>query len=129
MNNQKTATPLWEKCVGTLGLLLLCTGFVYLTWAEMTAQKSPLHIIFNVEKIVPVDKQFAVIVEVGNTSLQSAAALQVEAILLQDGKEMETNTAQIDYIPSNSTRTIGFFFEQDPGLGKLEFRALAYQQP
>lgn len=129
MDNKKPTTPLWEKIVGALGFLLLCSGFIYLSWAQVTAEKKPLHILFTVDKITKVDTHFLVRVKVENSSPQSAAALQVEAALVKDGQEIETSSAQIDYIPSNSTRRIGFFFEQDPGSNTLEFRTTGYQEP
>ena len=129
MGNEKPVTPLWEKIVGALGLILLCSGFIYLTWVEVTTEKSPVNIVFNVDKITAVNTQFLVTVTVKNSSFQSATALQVEAALVKDGLQVETSSAQIDYIPSNSTRTVGFFFKQEPNSEALKFRTLGYQEP
>ena len=129
MSHKKPATPLWEKMVGALGLALLCSGFIYLTWVEITNEKSPIQIVFDVDNIAAVDNHFLVTVSVKNSGLQSAAVLQVEGILLKDGRQVETSNVQIDYLPSNSDRKIGLFFKQDPRSGTLEFRALGYQEP
>jgi uncharacterized protein (TIGR02588 family) len=129
MSNKKPVTPLWEKIVGMLGLVLLCVGFAYLSWENITKEKSPLHILFAVGSIIEVETEFLVTVNVENTGFQSATALQVEGVLLKDGKKIESHRMQIDYIPSNSNRRIGFFFKQDPHLGALEFRALGFQEP
>jgi uncharacterized protein (TIGR02588 family) len=129
MSNKKPVTPLWEKIVGMLGLVLLCFGFAYLSWEKLTKEKSPLHISFAVGNIIEVETEFLVRINVENTGFQSATALQVEGVLSKDGKEMESHKMQIDYIPSNSDRSIGFFFKQDPRLGTLEFRALGFQEP
>jgi uncharacterized protein (TIGR02588 family) len=129
MSNKKPVTPLWEKIVGMLGLVLLCFGFAYLSWENITKETSPLHISFAVGSIIEVETEFLVTVNVENTGFQSATALQVEGVLLKDGKKIESHRMQIDYIPSNSNRRIGFFFKQDPHLGTLEFRALGFQEP
>ncbi len=129
MNNKKTVTPLWEKIVGVAGLVLLCVGFAYLSWEKITRERSPLHISFAIDSIVEVETEFLVKVNVENAGFQSATELQVEGVLLKDGKKIESHKMQIDYIPSNSGRRIGFFFKQDPHLGALEFRALGFQEP
>lgn len=129
MENKKTATPLWEKLVGALGLVLLCCGFIYLTWAEVSADESPLHIVFAIDKITEINTHYLVTVDVENTSHKSAAALQVEGVLVAKGLEVETSSAQVDFLPSSSMRTINFFFKKDPRSGTLEFRASSYQEP
>lgn len=129
MNNKKSATPLWEKLVGALGLILLCCGFIYLTWAEVTAEESPLHVVFTINKITEINNHYLVTVNVENISYQSAAAVQIEGGLVTKGLKVETSSAQLDFLPSSSMRTINFFFKHDPRSGTLEFRASSYQEP
>ena len=129
MNNKKSATPLWEKIVGGLGLVLLCAGFIYLTWTALNNEKSPPDISFDIDAITAMEAGFLVTVNVSNSGSESAAALQVQGVLSKNGVESETYTMEIDYIPSRSTREIGFFFKKDPRTGLLEFNALGYQKP
>lgn len=128
MNHKKHLTPLWEKLVGILGLILLCAGFFYLSWVKITAGESPPEILFRVNNVVPLDSSFLVNVTVRNRGFQTVTALQVQGVL-QVGDEEERNKLAIDYLPANSTRDIGFFFKSDPREGALEFKALGFQAP
>lgn len=129
MSPKENKTPLWENLVGLLGLVLLCVGFVFLTWTKITAKESPPEISFSINTVTQGDSSFLVNVTVKNHGFQSVIALQVEAVLNGDDKNEERSNLEIDYLPSNSTRDIGFFFGEDPRVGELTFKALGYQVP
>lgn len=129
MNQKNKPTPLWENLIGLAGLLLLCAGFIYLTWTKITDDKSPSTVSFLVSGVAQSGTDYAVTVTVKNDGFQSLASLQVEAVLIGEDAQEERNSLEVDYLPSNSTREIGFYFRQNPALGKLEFRALSYQVP
>ncbi len=129
MNKKNNPTPLWENLIGLAGLLLLCAGFIYLTWTKITDDKSPSTVLFSVSDVAQSGTDFVVSVKVKNEGFQSLASLQVEAVVSGEDLQEERNNLEVDYLPSNSTREIGFYFRQNPALGKLEFRALGYQVP
>ena len=122
-------TPTWEKIVGLLGLTLLCIGFAYLGWAAITEQDKPPNIVFTVTEINDLETDFLVQVEVANTGFKSVAGLDIEGRLIPRNGSPETSTAEVDYVPSGSSRSVGLFFNSDPRVGTLSLRALGYQEP
>lgn len=90
---------------------------------------TPPDVLFSIKKISPVSKGFLVEVEVTNTGTQSLAAVYVEGHLRSEMQEPEISHVLLDYLPSRSTSSVGFFFTGDPRIGALEFRPSGYQQP
>ncbi len=127
--SETPATPVWEKIVGLVGFFVLCTGFAYLARAAVTENHAPPQFQFNVEEIKELGSGYLVKVEVANSGYESVAALQMEGRLEGSAQEPETNAIQVDYVPSQSSRKVGFFFQDNPENGKLSFRALGYQEP
>lgn len=128
-DEQPTKTPAWEKILGVFGLLLIGTGFIYLGWAALTENDLPPNITFRVIEINPVDAGFVVQVEVVNKGTQSVAVLTLEGKLTMESGESESSSTQLDYLPSRSKSTAGFFFIQDPREGSLFFKPSGYQEP
>lgn len=122
-------TPAWEKVIGLAGFFLICAGFVYLSWAAVTEKSGPPKMAFEVKEISDLGSVFLVKVKITNTGYESVTALQVEGRLDQKSGSPETNNVQVDYVPSQSSRNVGLFFDTDPKSGKLSFRALGYQEP
>ena len=128
-NTSDTHTPLWEKLLGTLGLLLVLAGFIYLGWMAIHQNEAPPDVSFNITRISQVSDGFLVEVEVINQGSQSLAALYLEGRLTIGDGEPEINHAQVDYLPSRSKGHTGFFFSRDPRAGTLEFKPSGYQEP
>ncbi|MGM8228348.1 hypothetical protein ACSV5M_17335 [Cellvibrio sp. ARAG 10.3] len=124
-----TQTPLWEKLLGILGLLLVLTGFIYLGWMAIHQDAAAPDVSFNITRISQISDGFLVEVEVINKSSQSLAALYLEGRLITGDGEPEINHAQVDYLPSRSKGHTGFFFSRDPRAGTLEFKPSGYQEP
>lgn len=122
-------TPLWEKVMGLVGFLLLCSGIVYLTWMALTEKDLPPEFLFEIKYIHELDSGFLVEVDVANGGSQSVAALYIEARLDNNGEVIERSEAEFDYLPSRSNNTAGLFFHNDPRAHHLTFKALGYQTP
>lgn len=122
-------TPLWEKLLGIVGLLLLLAGFIYLGWMAIHEDDTPPDVLFSITRISQVSDGFLVEVEVTNNGSQSLAALHLKGSLTIEDGEPEINQAQVDYLPSRSKGHAGFFFSRDPRTGTLEFKPSGYQEP
>lgn len=70
---------------------------------------------------------------VGFTAINSGGAtatgLIVRATLMQGEQQVESRDVTVDYLPTQSNRSGGFFFEHDPAEYKLAVTATAYLDP
>ena len=130
MNNRAThaTIPLWEKLAGVLGFCLLAGSIAFLIWKATTEKHVPPQIDFAVQAIDETTPGYHVQVEVYNRGSESVAGLFIRG-QLQTADGAEEVNAEIDYVPSNSRRDIGLFFNSDPRAGSLELKALGYQKP
>jgi uncharacterized protein (TIGR02588 family) len=64
-----------------------------------------------------------------NVGEATATSLTVRATLTDEDKEIESQEATIDYLPMQSSRAGGFFFEHDPADYKLTIGATSYLDP
>lgn len=125
-------TPMWEKVLGLLGLLLLCIGFIYLGWNALSEQQLPPEIVLSVKEVNDLEQGYLVQIEVVNTGSQSVAGLHFEGSLLVDNinrNSTEISNATLDYVPARSKKSAGLYFSNDPRVGILTLRALGYQTP
>jgi len=72
---------------------------------------------------------FLVRFDARNEGNQTASGLVVRATLFQGETEIETSEVTIDYLPTDSTRSGGFFFKHDPQAYSLELAPVGYLDP
>ncbi len=119
----------WEWVFGAVGLLLIVAAIGYLIYAAVTTPGGPPEIELEAGSVERSGPGYLLIVTVGNTGDSTAASLEIEGRLLQDGEVVETSTATIDYVPRLSERTIGLFFTADPAAHEIQLRPLGYAAP
>lgn len=68
-------------------------------------------------------------VKVVNRSRQTAAAVEIEGVLMQSGSQVETSGATLTYVPGNSEAQAGLVFTTDPRRRRLRLRVLGYEKP
>jgi uncharacterized protein (TIGR02588 family) len=124
MGDPKKKAPWLERAAATLGAAIALCLIGILGWEAMQAPGRPPSVSVAVERITPTEGGYIVGVRAQNRSSTTAAGVVIEAEL-----GGERGEATLDYVPGRSSRTAGFFFEQDPRRGELSVRALGYTTP
>jgi uncharacterized protein (TIGR02588 family) len=85
----------------------------------------------EIEAAAPVrqGRVFIVRFDARNVGSQTASGLVVKATLSRGETEIETAEATIDYLPTGSTRSGGFFFQHDPKDYVLDVIPVSYADP
>jgi len=91
--------------------------------------EGPAILAVRAERIIPAQGGFVAEVAVRNLSDSTAAAVQIEGVLMQGGAVVETSRATIDYVPGRGSQQAGLLFTRDPAAHRLEVRATGYQEP
>lgn len=122
-------TPLWEKLVGLAGFILLCAAIGVLLRNAMSVDDSPPLIGFENINITNEDAGFRVAVEVVNSGGTSVSDVEIEGRVTREDGTLEVSSLRFDYLPAQSRRAGGLFFETNPQIGNLEFRPKSFTEP
>jgi uncharacterized protein (TIGR02588 family) len=115
--------------VAALGLLLVLGTVGFLVYRGATTGTRPPSIRIEQRAVTPQQNGFVLEVDVRNDGDRTAAALTLEGELELPGGKKETSDVSLDYVPSNSHRRAGLFFEHDPEKYAVKLRAKGYQEP
>ena len=126
---QRARPPRLEWTVAVFGLLLVLAALGALTYEAVTGETSSPDPLIRVTGVHKVRGGYLAQVEAFNRGGDTAAGLTVEGTLKQNGRDIETSEATLDYLPGRSTREVGLFFTENPQRYRLELRALGYQEP
>lgn len=123
-------TPILEWIAAAIGLLLLlfllgAIGFDVLQGGSRT----PPDIHLSVGASAKVGDRYLVTFEALNKGGASAAALEIEGQLTDQGGVIETSSSTIDYVSGHGKAKGGLYFEHDPSSVTLKVRPLGYQMP
>ena len=125
-------TPFLEKVIGAVGALFLLAIVGFLIY-EVLQPSSPPVVLVAIESITPVTGGYLVQIEAENRGETTASTVEVEGTLTpsdqQDAAPIETSMTTFDYIPSQSSRRGGLFFQADPNQFLLEVVAKGYIEP
>lgn len=124
VSEPKRNAPWLERVAATLGAAIALCLVGVLGWEAMQGPGRPPMVSVAVERVTATEGGYTVEVRAHNRSSTTAADVVIEAEL---GAERGETT--LDYLPGRSSRTAGFFFEQDPRRGALKVRALGYTTP
>jgi uncharacterized protein (TIGR02588 family) len=120
--------PLLEWIVGALGAALFF-GIVGVALHHGATDKgAPPSISAAVERIEPVPDGYVVTFEARNHGDITAAQVRLVARLTTP-TGAEEHEAVLDFVPPQSARRGGFFFENDPRAGVMRIAADGYQDP
>lgn len=117
----------WAVAVASALVVLAAIGF--LVYGAVTGAGTPPEIRVRVERIVPQPHGFVVEFRARNTGGTTAAGVPIRGRLLGAEGEVESAETTIDYVPPESERRGGLFFQNDPRRYRVEIRAEGYDVP
>lgn len=79
--------------------------------------------------VEPMSQGYVMTFKARNVGSTTAAALTVQARLLDGDQVIEEHEATIDYLPEQSERDGGFFFREDPRQHRIELTSDGYASP
>lgn len=118
-----------EWVAAGIGAVLLAVLVGYMAFVGSKQQGDAPRITVANEAPVRVGESWLVRFQVRNSGPATATQLVLKARLMQDDREVEATDVVIDYLPSDSERSGGFLFRNDPAKLRLEFFPAAYQDP
>lgn len=107
--------------------ILAVVGFVLFSGLTSTSSGAVLQVV--PAEIEATGGSFRVTFRVVNSGDETAAAVEVEGVMEQEGARIETSRATIDYVPAHSRREGALLFDRDPREHRLELRAKGYADP
>jgi uncharacterized protein (TIGR02588 family) len=119
----------WEFVFAVVGALLVCSAAGFLLYEALVGESSPPSVRVQVEGIVRLDQGYLVRFRAHNTGATTAAGVQVEGVLSQEGRPVETAETTLDYLPAKSHRSAGLFFENDPRRFRLNIQPKGFEEP
>ena len=125
---EKKTSP-WEWVVGVVSALLVLGAAGFMMYEGFTAPESPPRITLQVDTVIEAEHGYVVEFRASNEGYSTAAGLLVQGELKSDTGTVETSEATIDYVPSQSHRSGGLFFSEDPRRYTLELRPKGYDRP
>ncbi len=123
-------TPLLEWIAAGIGLvsLIFLLGTIGHDALQGGAQVPP-DIVLEARAASRTSKGYVVTFEAFNRGGGTAAALEIEARLMDGDRVIETSTATIDYVAGHGSADGGLFFINDPVTRTVEMRPLGFQTP
>lgn len=125
----KGVTSAAEWVVAGVSALLILAAVGYLFYEALTSPPTPPVIELRVDSILDTEYGYIVEFHARNHGHSTAAQLAVEGVLLDAGRTIQMSRVTIDYVPSESRRSAGIIFTEDPARYTLELRALGYDRP
>lgn len=118
----------WIAAVTGLLVLLLLLGAIGLD-ALQGGVRLPPDIRMDVHPVMKAGDRYLVRFDVRNSGGETAAALEIEGQLTDQGQVIETSSSTIDYVPGHGAAQGGLYFQHDPTGLTLKVRPLGYQAP
>ena len=126
----KARTPLLESLSAAIGLALIGSMLAFLVYESVKINDgAPPVMVVQPTAVQAAHGQHIVEIRVKNLSRKTAAAVQVEGVLMKDGTEAEKSNASFDYVPGKSEREGAIVFSKDPRSHDLRFRVTGFERP
>lgn len=122
-------TSVVEWLAAGIGAVLFAVMIGYMIVVGLKEAEGVPTVRISAEAPVRQGDTFLVRFEARNEGNQTASGLVVRATLSQGETEIETSEVTIDYLPTGSTRSGGFFFKHDPQAYSLELAPVGYLDP
>ena len=122
-------TPILEWVLAAVGVMVAVGIVAYLVFLGLSTGSGPPDLQARAVRTVAQGSSHMVLVEVENVGGGPAAAVVVQGRLFDDGTEVQTSEATIDYVPVNSTTDAAIVFSVPPDQFELQLRVLGYTTP
>ena len=96
---------------------------------SLTGGPPMAEISVRVDEIVPSAQGFLVSLKIENSGNGTAAALNLEGVLMRGRTNVETSLVTVDYVAARSERDAALLFSNDPRQGELTVRPKGYTEP
>lgn len=121
--------PLLEWICAAIGAMLVAATLVTVALQIPGEDKATPRLRVQAVDVVAAEEGHLVRFAVTNASQATAAAVEIEGRLSQDGQVLESSRVTLDYAPRGSTARGGLWFTRDPACCTLSLRAMGYQEP
>ncbi|HEV7766318.1 MAG TPA: hypothetical protein VGQ76_15040 [Thermoanaerobaculia bacterium] len=118
-----------EWSVFVVSALLVAACVALLIAGSMRNGDKPPEIVVTTGAPVKVASGFGMPVRVRNLGDETAGQLQVEIALESEGKELESASLNVPFVPRHSEREGWVVFRQDPRCCNVVARAHAFEKP
>jgi uncharacterized protein (TIGR02588 family) len=125
----ESETPPLEWAIACVGLVLVVAALGLLLYKAIWGEASPPQIAVRVTSIVPVQNGYLVKFEAINHGGSTAEGVVIGGELRRGTEQIESSHTTVDYLPSNSKKSGGLFFVQDPRQFEFQARAFGYEDP
>lgn len=122
-------TPPLEWAIACVGVVLVAAALGLLLYKAIWGEASPPQITVRVTSIVPMQNGYLVQFEAINHGGSSAEGVVIGGELRRGTEQVESSQTTVDYLPSNSKKSGGLFFIQDPRQFEFQGRAFGYEEP
>jgi uncharacterized protein (TIGR02588 family) len=127
-SNSSHVASKWEWVAAAISALIVIGVLTVLIRGAAAGETGP-DIVLRVDSVARGTTGYRVMFSAENRGTRTAAALDISAELRDGDVIVESSTATIDYLPGESQRGGGLFFERDPRSLRLVLRPLGYQEP
>jgi uncharacterized protein (TIGR02588 family) len=127
-SNSSHVSSKWEWVAAAISALIVIGVLTVLIRGAAAGETGP-DIVLRVDSVARGTTGYHVMFSAENRGTRTAAALDISAELRDGDVIVESSTATIDYLPGESQRGGGLFFERDPRSLRLVLRPLGYQEP
>ncbi|MBC9177106.1 TIGR02588 family protein [Pseudoroseomonas ludipueritiae] len=121
--------PLLEWICAAIGAALVAATLVTVALQIPREDGAPPLLRVRATDVVAGEEGHLVRFTVTNASQATAAAVDIEGRLSEDGQVVETSRVTLDYAPRGSAARGGLWFTRDPACCSLSLRATGYQEP
>ena len=128
-SHRAQGTSVVEWLAAGVGALLFAAMIGYMIALGLSETEGVPTIRISAETPRRQGDMFIVRFEARNEGSQTAAGLVVKGTLTKGETEIETSEVTIDYLPTGSTRSGGFFFKHDPKAYALDLSPTGYVDP
>ena len=115
--------------LAAVGMLFVLGAFTMLLRESFTGGRPVADISIRIDEILPSAHGYLVSLKIENSGNATAAALNVEGVLVRDGTNVETSLVTVDYVAAGSERDAALLFSSNPRQGELTIRAKGYIEP